>query len=76
MNDSQPSYKLIQAKTLETDCSVHAREFLLDLYNQANGETPGPWKMLIVGIDKIQFRCSICGSERVYKILDEKTLLQ
>lgn len=70
-----PSYKLIQAKTTETDCKVHEREHLIDLYNQANGETPGTWKMEVVGIEIIQFKCSQCGSERVYKLLTEKTLL-
>jgi hypothetical protein len=75
MNDSQPGYKLIQAKTLETDCPVHAREFLLDLYNQANGGPLDTWKMQVVGVDKIQFRCQKCGSERVYKYIEEKTTL-
>lgn len=70
------SYKLIQAKTLETDCKEHEREMLLDLYNQANGEIPkGKWKMEVVGVDMIKFTCKVCGSERVYKLLPEKTLL-
>jgi hypothetical protein len=75
MNEPQPSYKLIQAKSLETDCPVHQREHLLDLYNQAQGNPPGPWTMQVVGIDMIQFKCGKCGSERVYKLLTEKTLL-
>jgi len=75
MNQQQPSYKLIQGKVLETDCPQHSREGLLDLYNQAQGNPPGPWKMEVVGVDMIQFRCDKCGSERVYKLLTEKTLL-
>jgi hypothetical protein len=72
--EPQPSYKLIQAKIMETDCKVHERELIVDLYNQANGG-PGPWTMQVVGVDTIQFKCSKCGSERVYKLLTEKTLL-
>jgi hypothetical protein len=72
--EPQPSYKLIQGKILETDCEVHKREGILELYNQANGG-PGPWTMQVVGVDTIQFKCSKCGSERVYKLLMEKTLL-
>jgi hypothetical protein len=64
-----PSYKLIQAKTLETDCSYHHKEYLRDLYNQATGAMQGPWKMFVVDLDKVKFTCNICGSERVYKIL-------
>jgi hypothetical protein len=75
MNVPQPSYKLIQGKTLETDCEGHKRELIVDLYNQANGDIPGPWTMQVVGTDMIQFKCSICGSERVYRLLTEKTLL-
>ena len=75
MNVPQPSYKLIQGKTLETDCEKHKKESIVDLYNQANGGIPILWTMQVVGIDMIQFKCSICGSERVYKLLAEKTLL-
>lgn len=56
-------YKLLQAKTLETDCPDHTLEFLKDLYNS---ET---WEMKVVEVDKIQFRCLVCGSERVYQLL-------
>lgn len=57
-------YKLLQAKTLETDCAGHTREYLVHLYNS---ET---WEMKVVSIDKLLFRCKICGSERVYQLLD------
>lgn len=62
--EKEPDYKLVQAKLLETDCSHHKKQFLVDLYNSPE------WGMKIVDLDKVEFRCRICGSERVYQLLD------
>ena len=64
-------YKLIQHKEAEAGkpCSHHAKQFVVDLYNDPN------WKMEAVDVDKIQFTCIVCQSKRVYKILPEKVIL-
>jgi hypothetical protein len=64
MEEKEPDYKLIQAKLLETDCAHHTKQFLVDLYNSPE------WGMKVVDVDKILFRCRICGSERVYQLID------
>jgi hypothetical protein len=62
-------YKLIQSCPSSKPCSHHPEQHLVDLYNDPN------WQMEVVDIDKIQFKCIVCKSERVYKLLPEKTLL-
>jgi thymidine kinase len=64
-----PGYKLIQNAESAICCSNHSNEFLKDLYNSS------VWKMEVVDVDKIQFICQKCFSERVYQLLPEKTLL-
>ena len=56
-------YKLLQAKTLETDCTEHSKQSLIDLYNSDT------WKMELVAVDKIEFTCMVCNSKRVYQLL-------
>jgi hypothetical protein len=62
-------YKLIQSKIGSKQCVEHTVEKLVDLYNSPK------WKMQVVDVDKIQFICKFCKSERVYKLKPERTLL-
>lgn len=74
MSDIQPTFKLIQENKPASPCIVHARELLIDLYNQAQTSPGGPWVM--EKSDKlIKFSCNLCGCKRLYKQMTEKTLL-
>lgn len=66
---SQPEYRLIQCNNGSKPCAQHVTEQMVDLYNSPI------WEMEVVATDKIQFTCSMCDATRVYKIIQEKTLL-
>lgn len=66
---SEPRYKLIQVASGDPECKSHKKESIKDLFNNPL------WIMGAIDIDKIKFTCAICGSERTYQLLPEKTLL-
>jgi hypothetical protein len=82
MSSLQPTYTLILENKPASPCIVHARELHIDLHQQAT--TGGPWKTEQYGdvpaIVKpsdiiIKYKCVLCGYERTYKLMTEKTLL-
>lgn len=69
------SYQLVLENKPLSPCVVHARELLIDLMNQANASPGGPWIKTVPGVNMLKFKCVLCGCERTYKLMTEKTLL-
>lgn len=68
-------YELLLENKPINPCIVHARELLIDLHNQVSINPGGPWSMIKPAENMMKFTCVLCGCERTYKLMPEKTLL-
>ena len=63
---SEPEYSLIQDKNGPNPCMHHPMQKLVDIYNDDG------WQLEVVGVDTVQFICTLCKSEKVYQLAPKK----